>query len=479
MLKASYIFFIKYFLVMFSQPKLQLLFSLLFLFPNPQLFAQKPAESYLPLEKAVASQLNTPIRVSVATIQSQLNQKMNGLIYETNNLEGAEGISIKVFKLKDVELKGENTDMFSTIPLRVEVRGDYKTNVFGLELSKNIDQDLRLIVRLKTTIDISEDWKLKTKTELIGYEWLDKPTINLGLVKISVASLVDGVIDEQKAQLLKQADEIVAKYIDIKTPIAEAWKTVQMPQAIADWTGDKIWLLNEVRDLTVSPLLFQRDTLFTVAHFNTFVRSEVSQKVATQNSRPLPPLKKVIQTQSEAVLNVNASINKKLAIQKAKEILMKQTFEFRNGKYKINVQDLTFYGSGERIVIQLELSGSVKGTVYLIGKPRFNTKTQQIEIEDFDYVMNAKADISKFTQWLFEGKIKKEIKKVMEDQINNEILKIRKDLEKTLQGYQFDKNTLLTGKLLQLEISKIQMSETALQGQILVKGNFFITILGF
>lgn len=85
-----------------------------------------------------------------------------------------------------------------------------------------------------------------------------------------------------------------------------------------------------------------------------------------------------------------------------------KTFDLDKGiiKKKITVKESRIYGIGnEKVIIKVTFSGSAKGTVYLTGKPYFDTSTRQLAIRDVDFDFKTRAFLLKSAEWLFSKKI--------------------------------------------------------------------------
>lgn len=442
-------------------------------------FAQKPTEFYVEKEyPAQNSVLNVPIRMSVQTLQKEINEELKSLIYAANDLPGMGGtrLSIKVWKLRDITFEGKGNQLLTYAPLKVWVQGKINVNVLGVQLAKNIEQVLKLQVNINTTMGLRKNWRLHTTSFLTSYQWIEKPSLNLGLIKIDVSSMIDQYIEQEKSTLLRQFDQQIQQHLDFKKQIQEAWHTFQSPFATSEWGEEKTWLTLEPKNLVLTDLSFQNKELVVHAGVEAKAHAQLSKTPNPTSPKPLPALHQVPEVADKVEMHIQGKISKELAIEKAKEVFTKETYEFRNGKYKIDIKDLSIYGSGEKMVIQLDLEGSVEGRVYLTGIPVYNAKTDQLEVTEFDYVMNARADISKFIRWLFAKKIKKQLKKSMEESIHAQIQAIRKDIEKNLHNYPINNNSVLNGELKDFYFDKIYMTKDTVFARVMLTGNFSIEL---
>jgi hypothetical protein len=449
---------------------------------NSLVFAQKPAESYAPFTYTPAiSSIQTPIFLNVNVIETEINNRYPDLLYEMKDFDtkGSGIFSAKVWKLEKITVSGEeNTNrLLSQTTLKIWVKGDYQTEVLGLAMSYPIDQTIAMKIWVSSEISLTKEWQIQTKTKIENYEWLEKPALDLGLVKIPLTSIADKMIKQQQAEYTRQFDEVVKKYMQIRPQIEQAWRTFQTPTAVSEFRKDSTWLILKPKEMTISPLVFKANQVVTYLKVNTFADAVVGSKPQAVKYQKLPPAKNENLNQNAFELRILGKISRALAIQKAKEIFMPEVYEYK--KYKAKITDLNIYGANDKMVIELTMEGSIDGKIYLTGKPIYDRKSQLIQIIDLTYKLEGTGAFPKFAEWLFRGRIKKQIEKAIEEPVNAQLQAIRQELEKTLANYNLDKNTVLKGVLTDFYFDKISLTQESIFSEVYLKGNFTLTLLGF
>ena len=104
----------------------------------------------------------------------------------------------------------------------------------------------------------------------------------------------------------------------------------------------------------------------------------------------------------DAVLNYD-SLSKIL-----NEQLQGKIFELDKGiiKKTFVVKKCAIYGTGnEKLIIRVDFGGSNTGTVYLTGRPEYNSREKMIEIKNLDFDVKTKNVLLKSADWLFSKKI--------------------------------------------------------------------------
>jgi hypothetical protein len=94
--------------------------------------------------------------------------------------------------------------------------------------------------------------------------------------------------------------------------------------------------------------------------------------------------------------------------------LMHKRFDVTEGIFKkyIVIENTKVSGDDKgNLVINLDFSGSFRGTVNFTGKPVYDTATKTIVVQDMDYDLQTKSILLKTAKWLFNNKITGELKK--------------------------------------------------------------------
>ena len=432
-------------------------------------------------ESLPESTFKIPVKIPKEVLSKIINKQTEGIIFQTDHVEGANGtdFSVRILKVGPIQLEGKEDKLISHSPLRILVKGVYRTKVLGAIVSKNLDEELFLKVSLSSQFSIDYQWRLKTKTELIHYEWLKTPSINFGIFKIPVNSLIDKVIEDEKQNIAQQIDNEILNKFDLRSQIQDAWKIFQIPFPVFEWGKEKAWVTFKPQRLGLTKLKFEEDNLISYVNIAVISSAEFSETTETEKMKDLPSPFFQELSGNEVKMNIPGKVEREIANQKLKEVLGKETYSFRKGKYKIKVQEVDVSSKGERLLIRLQTEGSVSGDVMMWAKPVYNPKTGLIDMENFDYELDAKVKMSKFVRWLFAKKIKNQIKIALEENFNQQIKDLREQIEKSLKEYAINQNTILKGLVEDFHFQDIQLKDGYFHALIILKGNFEVFINGF
>ncbi len=407
-------------------------FFLLIFFQHQINFAQNVANTQNSL-------VEVPISMKVSDIENALNAKYTDVVFEDNNFDsGGYGVfAIKVQKLENFKITGkESTNILESYAvLKSHIKGVAKIDFFGMTLDKNIDQFISLKVWLASKLEVLPHWEAKTQTDLVKYEWIDEPVLDFGLLQLPMADIANSMIRSQKKEFLQKFDDQLAKYIDIKKPISDAWNIFQQPQMISEWEGDKVYLQMQGQKIGLTPLVFIQNKLNTGVQVQCNAQGSVRQKTNFLPN-PLPNYNPIEKIGNFTQISAIGKVERTLVIEKCKKIFGTQEFTYKKYSAKIKDINLTPHPQKKDVwVITLDMLGSVNGKVIVEGIPVYDPKDKQIEIKKLQYRIEGDSDFPKFAEWLFKSKIKNQIRKAIEEPLNAQVAQVKAEIAKSLAKY--------------------------------------------
>jgi hypothetical protein len=152
--------------------------------------------------------------------------------------------------------------------------------------------------------------------------------------------------------------------------------------------------------------------------------------------------------------------------------------EFGNGKKKVSVQNVSLWHKEGKLIIALDLLGSVNGTVYLSGIPAYNPEAKEIYFEDLDYVIDTKSRIMKTASWLAQGLIVKKMQESCRYSIQGNLDEGKQNLVKFMKNYSPMPGVFVNGNLNSLDFQKIQLTNQALLAFVKITGDVKVTVDG-
>ncbi|MBP6231590.1 MAG: DUF4403 family protein, partial [Paludibacteraceae bacterium] len=141
-----------------------LLLTLMMVSCKTTLQIEPPKESYLPSKLTPAtSELPLMIEVDVKKLESAINKKINGLIFEGDKLNNQD-LSVKIWKAQNFSFNVKNNVIEYRVPLKIWTRFGWSVDKLGFSMGDTYDAIGSIALNYKTTIEIDKNWKLVAKT---------------------------------------------------------------------------------------------------------------------------------------------------------------------------------------------------------------------------------------------------------------------------------------------------------------------------
>jgi hypothetical protein len=152
--------------------------------------------------------------------------------------------------------------------------------------------------------------------------------------------------------------------------------------------------------------------------------------------------------------------------------------EFSAGKKKVKVQSVTIWHKYSKMVIAMDLIGSINGTIYLTGVPQYNETTQEIYFDQMDYVLDTKNKILKTANWLAQGYILKKIQANCRYSIQSNLEEGKKNIVQYLKNYSPMTGVFINGRIEKLEFKRIALTNQAIIAFLRIDGKASISVDG-
>ena len=355
----------------------------------------------------VPSFINLPINIKLKDIENQTNTLLNGLIYEDNNIED-DDIEMKIWKLAPITIKNSNnlsSDKITTIlPLRATIKYRIGTKTMGVSLYNTKEFNLNGIVTLNSNVNLN-NWKLKTQTELSSLDWNESPTMTVFGKNMPVTYLINPSIKLFKSKIEKKIDAAIEKSMDFKPNVLAALEKICTPFQMNE--AYESWLRIVPVEIYSTAAHLKNDSFVLQMGMKCNMETIIGQIPESKFDANKIALKAVTKIPNQITGNIVAVSS----YQDASRI-MKKNFtgeEFGSGTRKVKVQDVNIWHKSGKMVIALDMIGSINGTIYLAGLPKYNAEKKEIYFDELDYVLDTKNKLMRTANWLAQGLILRKI----------------------------------------------------------------------
>ena len=416
--------------------------------------------------------ISLPIKIKLKDIETQTNKLLNGLIYEDNDIED-DDITMKVWKLGAIKISNEKGKIKTVLPLKITVNYRYGINKMGIKLYDTREINMNGVVTLLSNVGLT-NWKMNTDTMLQSLEWNESLTINIAGKNVAITYLINPAVRLFKSKIENNLDEAIKKSMDFKPNVLDALEKICTPFQMSE-TYDS-WLRIVPIELYSTEAKLQKEIISLDMGLKCNMETVVGQQPKNKLDRDKIALKPV----SKMPDKISANIAAVSTYQDASRIMTKnfQGQEFGSGSKKVKVQKVTIWQKNNKMIIALDLLGSLNGTIYLSGFPQYNDATKEIFFDQLDYVLDTKSRLIKTANWLASGVVLKKMQEACRYSIQPNLDEGKKNMMTYLKNYSPMPGVFVNGSVDDIQFKKIQLTNKAIIAFITVNGKVDVSIDG-
>src|SRR6218665_647791 len=318
------------------------------------------------------------------------------------------------------------------------------------------------------------NWKMSTHSKIDDFEWSESPSIVVAGRNVPITYIINPTLSIFKSKIAKKIDEAIESSCDFKPYVLNVLEKMSTPFLTSEqyqtwfklipievYVTDAV--LNKTKINMELGLKCNMQTMVGMQPKNTFDRNEIQFKAVTKIPEKLVANIAAISTYESASRIITSNFKGK---------------EFASGSRKIVVQNVSLWQKDSKIIIALDMTGSINGTIYLAGIPNYNAVTKEIYFEQMDYVLSTKGLLTKTANWLLQGVILKKIQENCRYSIKENLEEGKKSLLPYLNNYSPMKGVFVNGTTSDLEFEKVEVTNKAIIAFITTTGKMNVKIDG-
>ncbi|MDB4907474.1 MAG: hypothetical protein JWO05_2258 [Gemmatimonadetes bacterium] len=367
------------------------------------------------------------IAIPVTIAMSTLRQQVEAQFPVTDSLDRARCASLGgvvchqyVYRRDslDLSLRADRLVFFTALRYRARVA---LPGVGGLASCGYAPDPMRRAeVRMSTTLFWRADWKLGSRDTRLGAQLLDPCEVTV--LRVDAAPVMKHMLDSQLAQVRRQLDSLLPAVADLKPSADSLWRAMQAPIPL-DSAG-AAWLLMSPERVSLSPIEGRGQVMSSAVVLIARPRVVVGAKPVV-TLRPLPAL---TLTAGERGIHVPVQIELPFADLSAR---VTQLMSGEVAGKGITVHDVKLWGVGDTAVVRVEVSGTVSGAFYLVGKVAYDSGARTLDIQDLRYTLASDNAMSRIKASLGAIRIKRALNEATGHgrlQIGNQLDSLRSQL---------------------------------------------------
>lgn len=416
--------------------------------------------------------INLPISVKLKDVENQTNTLLNDLIYEDNTIED-DDIEMKIWKLAPISISNENGKIKTILPLKVLFKYRIGTKTLGVELYNTKEFNLNGIVTLMSDVALT-NWKLNTKTELKSLDWNESPTMVVFGKNVPVTYLMNPAIKIFRSKIEKKIDDAIEKSMDFKPNVLAALEKICTPFQMSE--AYESWLRIVPVEIYSTNAKLKNDTFLMEMGMKCTMETLIGNKPESKFDATKITLKPVTKIPNQITANI-AAIS---TFAEASKIMTKNFAgqEFASGSKKVTVQNVGIWHKDGKMVIALDVLGSVNGTIYLTGFPQYNEQTKELFFDKLDYALDTKSKLMRTANWLAQGLVLRKIQESCRYSIVPNLEEGKQNMMAYLKNYSPMPGVFVNGKMDDIQFQKIQLTNKAIIAFIKVNGTVNVSVDG-
>jgi hypothetical protein len=420
--------------------------------------------------KTTTSFVSMPLEISIKEIENQLNKSLTDLVYDDNNLQD-DKTEMKIWKTAPIKLSEKNGKIVSILPLKIWSKFKYGTDFMGLNDTKEIN--LNGTITLVSDAKLS-NWKMITQSKIEDFKWSESPSIVVAGKNVPITYIINPTLSIFKGKIAKIIDDAIQKSSDFKPYVLDVLETMSTPFLTSEQY--QAWFKLIPIEVYVTDAVLTKNNINMNLGLKCNMQTMVGSKPKTSFDKNAVSFKPVASIPDKVTANIAA-----ISTYDSASKIISSNFkgkEFSSGKRKIVVQNVDLWQKDGKIIIALDMTGSINGKIYLSGIPNYNAITKEIYFDQMDYVLNTKGILTKTANWLMQGVILKKIQENCRYSIKTNLEEGKKSMLPYLNNFSPMKGVFVNGTMNDFEFEKVEITDKAIIAFISTTGKMSVKIDG-
>jgi hypothetical protein len=354
------------------------------------------------------SELRIPISYDVKKLESWLNAKISGTFvnqrFQVN--ESGDSLWLKVQKVKPFTLKWRQGVLYYDLPLAMEAT--YYKRVGRLSIHNPEPLKTELVLKVASWIDLDKDWNLVTSSEIRDIHWVKEPSVQVGRFKFNLSKQVNKILNERKDTLVSMLDRAAFEQIDLKKVIDKLWSDIQKPIYLHK-NDPEVFLKNRASSIYGRLVRENTREITMDLMLKSYAVASLDESLLPATNPQLPAFVAMQPEHADFKIaihgimtyaDINKNVNKFL---KDQEVTVKG--------YSAKIKDIELYGSGQELVVKIDVKGDIKGSLFAIGELNFDVAEKVFSIHNFRYDIDTEDQLVRTAAIFLKDRIMEEVQK--------------------------------------------------------------------
>jgi hypothetical protein len=314
----------------------------------------------------------------------------------------------------------------------------------------------------------SDRWRLQSQTTFEAPVFLE-PCALTGL-DVDATPFLKTMIEARLTALAQRIDGIIRERTEAKNRAETVWRALQEPVEFAP----NQWLEFNPRDARVSPIT-SKGTLVVHTSVNLMMEPKIANGSKAEKAEiPLPRLQLAPLAQEGFHLALPFTVDYGRINQRLEQEMIGQEWRTPLGD-RVNVQGVQLYGSGERLILAVRLSGGVNGTVFATGTPVYDEGLEVVKFVDLDFTVDTRNALVRSANWMFHENILSTLRSEAFIDLSEQLRTMRSRLQTALTR-ELGADTRMEAEITRLRPRGIYPTVGGVEVQMIAEGSIWVEL---
>jgi len=291
---------------------------------------------------------------------------------------------------------------------------------------------------------------------------------------VPITYLMNPTLKIFRSKIEKKIDEAIEKSMDFKPNVLAALEKICSPFQTSE--AYQSWLRITPVEIYSTNAKLKNDTFLMEMGMKCTMETLIGNKPESKFDATKIILKPVTKIPNQ----ISANIVAVSTFTEASKIMTKnfRGQEFGSGSKKVTVQNVGIWHKDGKIVISLDVLGSINGTLYLTGFPQYNEQTKELFFDKMDYALDTKSKLMRTANWLAQGLVLRKIQESCRYSIIPNLEEGKQNMMGYLKNYSPMPGVFVNGKIDNIQFQKVQLTNKAIIAFIKVNGTVNVAVDG-
>ncbi|WP_128544111.1 DUF4403 family protein [Larkinella soli] len=368
--------------------------------------------------------VTAPIIFEIAELEEKINKALPMVLVDNDNLKtGKKGtIAIRIERSGPVRLAFDGKQLSFGAPIQV-----YLGNPIRIGKKKEPRRPFcAMQVDFKSPLTVQDDWRVRTEVEFLRYRWLKRPAVRVLGINISVRRFVEKILKKREDGIEVAIDRAIHDELRLDREVLKIWRDMQKP-LLVNRRVENVWLHPVPYRITVAPIYGNRETIVVPTRVHLKIDTEFGPRPVYAVNSTLPPLNRV----DTLPLVCDLHLLSKVSYDYLDRVLARtvNNHEFEYATRKLKIRQATVYGSQRSVIVQADVEGAVSGTLYLRGKPLYDTLSHTLKVRGIDYDIKTEEILFRTANWLLHDTLQATMQNALTIPLKHRVARIPGKIE--------------------------------------------------